>query len=178
MEYFHQLLCKKSHPSHVWNTLKLAAASLAPPENWPSFNLNIAGRVVISYPCVLLSTPPLLVLFSRPLGSVPLSSLFTKVEIVPHPRTTVPSLFSQFLVKFSRSMFISSFHNIFTPTTCSILFSLDSTLHTQTKLFFSTALTSGIRPLTPRSMWVQCSSTFPRPSTLSATSYFYPNSPT
>ena len=48
--------------------------------------------------CVLLSTPPLLVLFSRPLGSVPLSSLFTKVDTMPHPRTTIPSLFSQFLV--------------------------------------------------------------------------------
>ena len=128
--------------------------------------------------CVLLSTPPLLVLFSRPLGSVPLSSLFTKVDTMPHPRTTIPSLFSQFLVMFLRSTIISSFHNIFTPTTCSILFSLDSALPTQTKLFFSTALTNGIRPLTPRSMWVQCSSTFPRPSTLSDTSYFYPNSPT
>ena len=40
MEYFHQLLCKKSHPSHIWNTLKLATASSAPPENWSSFNSN------------------------------------------------------------------------------------------------------------------------------------------
>ena len=40
MEYFHQPLCKKSHPSHIWNTLKLATASSAPPENWPSFNSN------------------------------------------------------------------------------------------------------------------------------------------
>ena len=40
MEYFHQLLCKKSHPSHIWNTLKLATASSALPENWPSFNSN------------------------------------------------------------------------------------------------------------------------------------------
>ena len=92
-------------------------------------------------------------------------------------QSTVTSLFSPFPAKFSRSKFISSFHNIFTPTTCSILFSLDSALPTQPKLFFSTALTSGIRPLTPRSMWVQYSSTYPRPSTLSATSYFYPNSP-
>ena len=36
MEYFHQLLCKKSHPSHIWNTLKLATASSAPPKNWSS----------------------------------------------------------------------------------------------------------------------------------------------
>ena len=72
--------------------------------------------------------------------------------------STVTSLFSPFPAKFSRSKFISSFHNIFTPTTCSILFSLDSALTTQPKLFFSTTLTSGIRPLTPKSMWVQ----FPR----------------
>ena len=136
--------------------------------------------VVLSSPihCVLLSTLPLLVLCSWPHGSVPLSSLFTKVETVPHLRTTVLPLFSQFPAKFSRSMFISTFHNIFTPTTYSILFSLDSALPTQPKLFFSTVLTISIRPLTPRSMWVQYSSTFPKPSTLSATSYFYPNSPT
>ena len=110
--------------------------------------------VVLSSPihCVLLSTLLFLVLCSRSLGSVPLSSLFTKVETVPHLQTTVPSLFSQFPAKFSRSTLISSFHNIFTHTTCSILFSLDSALPTQPKLFFSTALTSGIRPLTPRSM--------------------------
>ena len=33
VEYFHQLLYKKSHPSHIWNTLKLATASSVPPEN-------------------------------------------------------------------------------------------------------------------------------------------------
>ena len=110
--------------------------------------------VMLSSPihCVLLSTLPLLVLCSQPLGSVPLSSLFTKVETMPHPQTTIPSLFSQFLAKFSRSTFISSFHIIFTPTTCSILFSLDSTLSTQPKLFYFIALTSGIRPLTARSI--------------------------
>ena len=40
MEYFHQLLCKKSYPSHIWNTLKLATVSSAPFENWSSFNSN------------------------------------------------------------------------------------------------------------------------------------------
>ena len=90
----------------------------------------------------------------------------------------VPSLFSRFPAKFSRSMFISSFHNISTPTTCSTLFSLDSALPTQPKLFSSTALTNGIRPSTPRSMYVQCSLTFPKLLTLPATSFFYPNLPT
>ena len=39
--------------------------------------------------CVLISTLPLLVQCSRPVGSVPLASLFTKVEAVPHPQATV-----------------------------------------------------------------------------------------
>ena len=108
---------------------------------------------VLSSPihCVFFATLPLLVLCSQPLGSVPLSSLCTKVETMPQLRTTVPSLFSQFLAKFLRSRFISSFHYILTHTTYCILFSLDSALPTQPKLF-STALTSGIKPLTPRNI--------------------------
>ena len=39
-EYFDQLLRKKSHPSHIWNTLKLATVSSVPSENWSSFNPN------------------------------------------------------------------------------------------------------------------------------------------
>ena len=84
---------------------------------WTNYILLPLLLAVLSSPihCVLLSTLPLLVLCSQPLGSVPLSSFFTKVETMPHPRTTVPSLFSQFLATFSRRMFISSFHNIFPP---------------------------------------------------------------
>ena len=62
-----QLLCKKSHPSHIWNTLKLATASSAPPENWPSFNSNIAGCVVVSYPlCSIINSSTARSLFPTP----------------------------------------------------------------------------------------------------------------
>ena len=76
------------------------------------------------------------------------------------PMNYCPISFFQSLAKYSRGTFISSFHNIFTPTTCSILFSLDFVLPTQAKLFFSTALTNGIRPLTLRSIYAQCSRHF------------------
>ena len=48
MEYFHQLLRKKSHPSHIWNTLKLATASSGPSENWSAFNSNDPSSIANS----------------------------------------------------------------------------------------------------------------------------------
>ena len=106
-----------NNPSSIANTLNSHFTSSAPPPSTPT---------ILHHPLHLFFIPhPPCLCTQQPLGSVPLSSFFTKVETMPHPRTTVPSPFSQFLAKFSRSTFISSFHNIFTPTTCSILFRLE-----------------------------------------------------
>ena len=45
IEYFQRLISKNSHPSAIWNTLKLAtsSASSASPDNWSSFNSDPAS---------------------------------------------------------------------------------------------------------------------------------------
>ena len=85
--------------------------------------------------CVPLSTPPLFVLFSPLLGSVPLSSLFAKVEFVPHPQT-IPSHLS--IPDSQQGSGEARSYPAFTTsptTTYSTLFSLDFTLPTQPKVF-------------------------------------------
>ena len=42
-EYFHQLISRKSHPSAIWNTLKLATSSTSSSSNWSSFNSDSAS---------------------------------------------------------------------------------------------------------------------------------------
>ena len=43
IQYFHQLISKKSHPSAIWNTLKLVTSSTTSPDNWSSFNADHAS---------------------------------------------------------------------------------------------------------------------------------------
>ena len=42
IQYFHQLISKKSHPSAIWNTLKLVTSSTTS-DNWSSFNADHAS---------------------------------------------------------------------------------------------------------------------------------------
>ena len=133
-----------------------ALAALKPncatgPDQLPSAAL-IAGRVVISYPlCSIINSSIARSVFPNPWKCAIVKPLHKGGDRAS-PANYRPISLSQFPAKFLRSTFISNFHDIIMLTTCSILFSVDSALPTQPKLFFSTALTSGIRPKTPRSM--------------------------
>ena len=98
MEYFHQELCKKSHLEHIWNTLKLATASSALPENWSSLITQTTH-----HPLPTLSTPtsPL----SAPLPSTRIIlHLLLHLFLIQHP----PSLWTQQLLNGARMLLLLS----------------------------------------------------------------------
>ena len=85
-EYFHRLLSKKTHPTTLWNTLKLAGASSSPTNNWSSFNMNsssIANTLNTHFVTVSSSNSNTLPSSSLP----PVSSLDSTLSLI----STTPS---------------------------------------------------------------------------------------
>ena len=93
MEYFHQLLCKKSHPSHIWNSLKLTTASSALPENWSSCNSNHLSSIGF---CLSLFFSSLNLTFSLSSTTVMLSGQGASSPRLPgwRPSSTMPATLS------------------------------------------------------------------------------------